>query len=51
MDTRSEAKLKICILCTQVMWLVYDLYYRNYVAAAFDIMTMCSNLIGPLHDV
>lgn len=46
LDTSGAAKLKIVILCTQVMWLVYDLYYRNYVAAAFDIMTMCSNLIG-----
>ena len=46
LDTDSAAKLKIVILCTQVMWLVYDLYYRNYVAAAFDVMTMCSNLIG-----
>lgn len=46
MDTRSAAKLKICILCTQVMWLVYDLYHRNYVASAFDVMTMVSNLIG-----
>ena len=46
MDTKSAAKLKICILCTQVMWLTYDLYYLNYVASAFDVMTMVSNLIG-----
>lgn len=46
MDTRSEAKLKVCILCTQVMWLAYDLHYRNYVASAFDVMTMVSNCIG-----
>lgn len=46
LDTASAAKLKIVILCTQVMWLVYDLYYRNYVAAAFDVMTMVSNLVG-----
>lgn len=46
MDTKSPAKLKICILCTQVLWLIYDLYYRNYVASAFDVMTMVSNLIG-----
>lgn len=46
MDTRSAAKLKICILCTQVMWLIYDLYFRNYVASAFDVMTMVSNCIG-----
>ena len=46
MDTKSAAKLKICILCTQVMWLTYDLYYRNYVASAFDVMTFLSNVIG-----
>ena len=46
LDTNSAAKLKVVILCTHVMWLVYDLYYRNFVAAAFDVMTMCSNLIG-----
>ncbi len=46
MDTKSAARLKICILCTQVMWLTYDLYYRNYVASAFDVMTFVSNLIG-----
>lgn len=46
LDTKSAAKLKVVILCTQVMWLTYDLYYRNYVASAFDVMTMCSNTIG-----
>ena len=46
MDTQSEVRLKIVILCTQVMWLTYDLYYLNYVASAFDVMTMVSNLIG-----
>ena len=46
MDTKSEAKLKICILCTQVMWLIYDLYFRKYVASAFDVMTMISNAVG-----
>ena len=46
MDTRSPAKLKICILCTQVMWLAYDLYYRNFVASAFDVMAFISNVIG-----
>ena len=46
MDTKSAAKLKICILITQVMWLTYDLSFRNYVASAFDVMTMVSNVIG-----
>ena len=46
MDTKNAVKLKKVILCTQVMWLAYDLYFRNYVASAFDVMTMVSNLIG-----
>lgn len=46
LDTKSAATLKVVILSTQVMWLIYDLYYRNYVAATFDVLTMCSNLIG-----
>ncbi len=46
MDTRSEKLLKIIILLTMVMWLTYDLYFRNYVASSFDVMTMISNLIG-----
>ena len=46
MDTKSAVKLKKVILCTQVMWLTYDLYFRNYVASAFDVMTMVSNVIG-----
>ena len=46
MDTGSEVKLKIVILCTQVMWLTYDLYFLNYVASAFDVMTFISNCIG-----
>ena len=46
MDTKNAVKLKKVILCTQVMRLAYDLYFRNYVASAFDVMTMVSNVIG-----
>lgn len=46
LDTKSEAKLKVVILSTQVMWLVYDIFYHNYVATTFDVLTMCSNLMG-----
>lgn len=46
LDTKSEARLKVVIFITMIMWLTYDLYYRNYVASAFDVMTMISNLIG-----
>ena len=46
LDTKSEAKLKVVIITTQVLWLIYDLYYRNYVATTFDVLTMGSNIIG-----
>ena len=46
MDTGSEAKLKIVILITTLMWLTYDVYYRNFVASAFDVMTFVSNCMG-----
>lgn len=45
-DTRSEVVLKFCIILAQFFWMLFDLYYRNYTAMAFDIFTMLSNLIG-----
>lgn len=46
LDTNSEVTLKIVIIGTLVMWLIYDLYYYNYVSAAFDAATIISNSIG-----
>lgn len=46
LDTQSETRLKVVILFSQVMWLIYDIHYLNYVATTFDVLTMCSNLIG-----
>lgn len=46
LDTKRTSTLKLVIITTQVMWLIYDIYYRNYVATTFDVMTMISNLIG-----
>ena len=47
-DLKSERGFKTMIIAAQSMWLVYDLYYSNYVSAAFDVFTMLSNLIGIL---
>ena len=46
LDTKSEVRLKCVILITMILWLIYDFTHRNYVASAFDIMTMISNCIG-----
>ena len=46
LDTHSTARLKVVIIITMILWLTYDLHFRNYVAATFDIMTIASNVIG-----
>lgn len=46
LDTKSEAFLKLVIIGTMVLWLIYDIFYRNYVAATFDVLTIVSNTIG-----
>lgn len=48
LDIKSDVGFKLVILGTQVLWTVYDLHYRNYVAFAFDILTMISTVIGIL---
>jgi hypothetical protein len=46
LDTKSEVVLKLVIIGTLVLWLIYDLYYYNYVSSAFDTATIISNSIG-----
>ncbi len=46
LDTKSEVTLKTVIIGTSCMWLIYDFFHWNYVAMAFDILTVCSNVIG-----
>jgi hypothetical protein len=46
MDTHSEVRMKFVIIATSFLWLTYDLFFRNYVASAFDVMTIISNCIG-----
>ncbi len=46
LDTKSEITLKIIIMITQLLWLVYDLHIQNYVTVAFDIFTFLSTAAG-----
>ena len=48
LDTNSEVKLKIVIISTQILWVIYDFVHLNYVAVCFDCFTMISNFIGIL---
>ena len=46
LDVKSEVQLKLVIIATQVLWLIYDFAHLNYVAVVFDTFTMISNAIG-----
>lgn len=48
MDCGNEKLLKGVILAVQFPWILYDIAKQNYSAAAFDIFTIISNLIGIL---
>ena len=42
-DTQSDIRLKWIIRTARVMWGFCDFYYRNFVAFAFDVLTILSN--------
>lgn len=46
LDTKKETVLKIVMLATQLMWLVYDILLMNISGMVFDILTLCSNIVG-----
>ena len=46
LDTTNIVRLKVVIIITMILWLIYDLHFHNYVSSAFDIMSICSNIIG-----
>ena len=48
MDARSDIQMKAVIIAAQILWAIHDLYYRNYVAFAFDLLTITSNALGIL---
>ena len=48
LDTKSEVTLKLVIIVTLVLWLVYDFCHMNYVAMTFDALTILSNFTGIL---
>ncbi len=45
-DTDKAVNLKIAIIAAQILWMIYDLCFRNYTAFSFDILTILSNLVG-----
>lgn len=48
LDAKNDVQLKLAIIAAQVIWAIYDWSYQNFVAFAFDIFTILSNLVGIL---
>ena len=46
LDLKDEVQLKTVMIIAQIMWVVYDFVLMNYVSFAFDLLTICSNLMG-----
>lgn len=46
LSSRSIRTIKLVIIVTQMIWLAYDLSYRNYSASLFDAFTALSNVVG-----
>ncbi len=42
----SDTRFKLALMASQLLWLVYDVQYHNYVAAAFDVLTVVSTGVG-----
>lgn len=46
LDVKDEVQLKIVMIAAQIMWVIYDFMLMNYVAFAFDLLTIGSNSLG-----
>lgn len=46
LDTKSDVLFKAINIVAMVMWVVYDFYNCNYVAFAFDILTIVSSALA-----
>ncbi len=46
LSLKTDSQFKLVLGLTQLLWLVYDLHYQNYVSAVFDVLTVVSTLVG-----
>jgi len=45
MSTKSTIKLKLVILLTMILWLVYDILIKSYTSAVFDFFSIIAGII------
>ena len=45
MNVKNTIKLKLLIIFTMIMWLIYDVLIRSYTSAVFDLFNILANTI------
>ena len=46
LDVKSDVKLKVVIVISQVFWLIYDFVIMNFASLTFDVLTIISTMVG-----
>lgn len=46
LDMKSIYRFKFVLILTQSLWVVYDFYYQNYSAFAFDLLTVSAHIFS-----
>lgn len=46
MDTKKVITLKLLIIFTMIMWLLYDFYIKSYTSSLYDLLTIITNVIA-----
>lgn len=46
MDTKKVITLKLLIIFTMIMWLLYDFHIKSYTSSLFDLLTIITNVIA-----
>ena len=45
MDVKNTVKLKLLIIFTMILWLIYDTIIHSYISAIFDFFTIIANVV------
>ena len=45
MSTKNTIKLKLLIIFTMILWLIYDIFIQSYISAIFDFFSIIANAV------
>lgn len=44
MNTKNTIRLKLLIIFTMILWLIYDVFIQSYISAVFDFFSIIANI-------